>query len=64
MILHNNLNLQSCNAAVKEAKEGGGMLFPETFRGTVYLGQLSPKAEFLCRLFNPLSYIIEKDAKP
>lgn len=31
---------------------------------TVYLGQLSPKGEFSCSIFNPFSFRVVKDAKP
>lgn len=31
---------------------------------TVYLGQVSPKGEFSCSIFNPFSFKVVEDAKP
>lgn len=53
--------MQQWEAGEEERKQT--TLFSAPFRGTVYLGQLSPKAEYLCSLFNSLSCIIEKNAK-
>lgn len=53
--------MQLWEAGEEEGKQT--TLFSAPFRRIVYLGQLSPKAEFLCSLFNSLSCIIEKNAK-
>lgn len=75
-ILHDNQKIWSCNAALwKEKKKKQewerkqSTFLPAPYRGiqskrTVYLGQLSPKGEFSCSLFNPFSYMVVEDAKP
>jgi len=75
-ILHDNQKIQSCNAALWKGKkekererENRAVCLPAPYRGiqskrTVYLGQLSPKGEFSCSVFNPFSYMVVEDAKP
>lgn len=53
----------------KEREKKQSSFPPAPYRGiqskrTVYLGQLSPKGEFSCSLFNPFSYMVVEDAKP
>lgn len=53
----------------KRERENRAVCLPALYRGiqskrTVYLGQLSPKGEFSCSLFNPFSYMVNEDAKP
>lgn len=53
----------------KRERENRAVYLPAPYRGiqskrTVYLGQLSPKGEFLCSIFNPFSFRVVEDAKP
>lgn len=53
----------------EERERKQSSLPPAPYRGiqskrTVYLGQLHPKGEFSCSLFNPFSYMVVEDAKP
>lgn len=74
--LHDNQKIWSCNAALwkkeKKGKRGRGnraVYLPAPYGGiqnkrTVYLGQLSPKGEYSCSIFNPFSFRVIEDAKP
>lgn len=74
--LHDNQKIWSCNAALwkkekkgKRGRENRAVYLPAPYGGiqnkrTVYLGQLSPKGEYSCSIFNPFSFRVIEDAKP